>query len=167
MKDKAYKIPSEEFVENPSYLQNFFLDKEIFDLHISSFAGNKHGKRSKENLELIKIRADRGDTQSILHMAYMYFYGFYGTPVDSTLAFSYFYQAMLKGDSIGEAFVGYMYYQGRGVDKSLAKAFEVFKNGEAKKNYKCMNGLGLMYLRGDYVEKDLARAYKLFKRRVE
>lgn len=83
--------------------------------------------------------------------------------MNKTLAFQYFYEAKLKGDVNGEAFVGYMYYQGLGVAQSLQKAYETFKAGESRKNYKCNNGLGLMYLKGDYVEMNIPMAYKLFK----
>ena len=163
MKDKAFQISSEEFIENPNYLQNYYLVKEIFDLHVSSFGGNKYIKKTKENIELIIMKAEKGDTQASLQLGYMFYYGFYGQPINFEKAFEYFYQAMLRGDSTGEAFVGYMYYQGIGVEKNLKKAHEIFKGGEAKKNFKCYNGLGLMYLRGDYLEKDLTKAYKLFK----
>lgn len=163
MKDKAFQISSEEFVENPNFLQNYYLVKETFDLHVSSFGGNKYVKKNKENIDLIKMKADKGDAQASLQLGYMYFYGFYGQPIDFEKAFHYFYMSMLKGDSTGEAFVGYMYYQGIGVDKNLKKAYEIFRGGEFKKNFKCFNGLGLMYLRGDYLEKNLTRAYKLFK----
>ncbi len=163
MKDKAYNVATEEMVENPSFLQNFFLDKEIFDLHLSSFAGNKYVRKNSENIELIKMKAERGEAQASLHLGYMYYYGFYGQPVNFEKAFSYFYEAKMRGDASGEAFVGYMFYQGIGVQKDFKKAYETFKSGESKKNYKCFNGLGLMYLRGDHVEKDFQRAYKLFK----
>jgi hypothetical protein len=83
--------------------------------------------------------------------------------VNKTQAFQYFYEAKLKGDVNGEAFVGYMYYQGIGVGRSLEKAYSTFKAGESRKNYKCNNGLGLMYLKGDHVEQNIPMAYKLFK----
>ena len=163
MKDAAFNISTEEFLETPSFMQNFFLDSEIFDLHLSSYSGNKHAIKSNQSIELIMMKAEKGDPQSSLHLAYMNFYGFYGQPINHTRAFSYFYEAKLRGDLIGEAFVGYMYYQGIGIEKNLSKAYEIFRTGETKKNFRCYNGLGLMYLRGDHVEKDLSQAYSLFK----
>jgi TPR repeat protein len=166
MKDKAFAVSSEEFVESPNFLQNYFLVKEIFDMHLSSFGGKKYTKKSQENIEMILKKSEKGDQQASLQLGYMYYYGFYGQKIDFSKAFSYFYQAMLRGDSTGEAFVGYMYYQGIGIEKNLKKAFQIFQTGVVKKNYKCYNGLGLMHLRGDHLAKNLTEAYRLFKGRL-
>ena len=133
---------------------------------MSSFAGSKYVKKTKESIDLILMKAERGEAQASLNLGYMYYYGFYGQTINYEKSFSYFYEAMLRGDLIAESFVGYMYYQGVGIKKDLKKAYEVFKSGETKKNFKCYNGLGLMYLRGDFVEKNLQKAYKLFKGRT-
>ena len=163
MKDKAFAISSEEFVESPNFIQNYFLVKEIFDMHLSSFGGKKYTKKSSESIDLILKKTERGDQQASLQLGYMYYYGFYGQKIDFSKASEYFYQAMLRGDATGEAFVGYMYYQGIGISKDLNKAFEIFRGGVLKKNYKCYNGLGLMHLRGDHLKKNLTEAYRLFK----
>lgn len=163
MKDAAFRIASEEAFENPKILQTFFLDKEIFDLHISSFGGSKRLKKSKDQVLLLKMKADKGDAQAAVQVGQVYFYGFYGEAVNMTRAFPYFYQAMLKGEETAEAFVGHMYYRGLGVEANPKKAFEIFKDGDFKKNHRCSNGLGLMYLRGDHVAKNLTTAYRLFK----
>ena len=163
MKDAAFEVASDEILENPQILQTFYLDKEIFDLHIGSFGGQKYSSKSKENIEMMEIKAERGEVVSSLHLGYMNFYGFYSQPVNMTKAFSYFYEAKLRGDQTAEAFIGHMYYGGLGVPQNTAKAFEIFKTGDSRMNYRCSNGLGLMYLRGDYVEKNLSMAYRLFK----
>lgn len=163
MKDKSYKVAIDDLFGAPNYLQNIYLDSEIFDLRLSNFAGNKHAKTNKEKHNLILMKSENGDAESSLQLAFTSYYGLHGQRVNMSQSFEYFYRAMLQGDQTAESFVGLMYYQGLGVDQNLKKAYDIFVAGEQKKNYNCFNGLGLMYLRGDYVQKDLAQAYKLFK----
>lgn len=166
MKDKSYKVAIDDLFGTPNYLQNIYLDKEIFDLRLSNFAGNKHVKTNKEKHSLIQMKSDNGDAEASLQLAFMHYYGLHGQSVNMSEAFAFFYKAMAQGDPTAESFVGLMYYQGLGVEQNLRKAYDIFLAGEQKKNYNCYNGLGLMYLRGDYVQKDLAQAYKLFKSRL-
>lgn len=71
MKDTAFAIASDDFLENQNFLQNIFLDREMFDLQLSSLGGNKHVSKNSENIELLVMKAQGGDREANLHLGYM------------------------------------------------------------------------------------------------
>ncbi len=61
-------------------------------------------------------------------------------------------------------YLGWMYEYGKGVDKNLTKAVELYKKAcKGKYYYACIN-LGFLYRDGRGVEKNSFKALELFKR---
>jgi TPR repeat protein len=85
----------------------------------------------------------------------IYYSGSYGQKQNYSAAFDNYDKAVKLGDIKGCVYLGYMYANGYGVDKNIAKAIEYYKrDNSALAN----NNIGWIYEKGDGVEKDLEKA---------
>lgn len=79
----------------------------------------------------------------------------------------YYQKALDKG--VEEAYfpLGYMYFNGYGVEKDVDKALELFESSVKSKDKDGLYFLGFLYATGFKVKKDVKRAKRLFRESAE
>lgn len=79
----------------------------------------------------------------------------------------YYQKALDKG--VEEAYfpLGYMYFNGYGVEKDVDKALELFESSVKCKDKDGLYFLGFLYATGFKVKKDVKRAKRLFRESAE
>ncbi len=87
----------------------------------------------------------------------------YLTEGNETKAFEEFLVSAKAGDTSSQYNVGYMYEEGKGVERNYKKAHYWYKKAAAKKHMKAIHNLGNLYYFGKGVERKLDTAEMLFK----
>lgn len=93
--------------------------------------------------------------------------GIGGMPKDDAKAVDWYRKAANAGDDWGQAKLGLMYLNGRGVSKDDAKALELFKQSANQGLYLGQRLVGFMYLNGRSVKKDVKEAVKWYRMAAE
>lgn len=126
----------------PIFVEKRRLDKEYFQIFNLEKDEDQHFTDSLEELEYMRMSADRGKVSYILQMAYVYLYGLRGQERDYQKAREYFQRAAKLGDSSAKTYLGEMYLRGLGVEVNYTKARQLI-NEAALKNYgRAKNALG-------------------------
>ncbi len=73
-------------------------------------------------------------------------------------------KAAEQGDVNAQSILGAMYYEGKGVQKNYAKAFEWFEKAAKQGDADAQNILGLRYYNGEGVPKDYTKAFEWFEK---
>jgi TPR repeat protein len=76
---------------------------------------------------------------------------------DYTSALKYFETSAKGGNDESMTYVGFIYFEGQGVERDYKKALEWFQKAAEAGNTSAMNNLGFMYKEGLGVEKDIAQ----------
>ena len=135
---------------------------------VASYYENGYGvpKNLEEAFKWHVKAAEKGSVWSLNKVANAYYYGSFGQKENPSEAAKWYEKlAKARGTGLDEIMVedakehlGFMYFDGEGVDKNYEKAFEWFSkcktNGAKGK-------LGEMYYNGLYVEKDYNKAFEL------
>ncbi|CAJ0939063.1 unnamed protein product, partial [Mesorhabditis belari] len=93
----------------------------------------------------------------------MYLDGTQATPQDNATAFQFFLKSTDKNNQIGQAGLGIMYLQGRGVPKNYEKALRLFSLAAEQGWVDGQLYLGLMFYNGLGVKRDFKQALKYFQ----
>ncbi|AMK13762.1 Sel1 domain-containing protein [methanogenic archaeon mixed culture ISO4-G1] len=118
-----------------------------------------------EKLERRAIEND--DASSCYKLGYMYETGEDGHAVDYDRSRLWFDIGARLGDSGCIDNMGYIYYFGKGVEKDLGKAAELFKRAAEMGSPYSQRFLGCMYRDGEYFTKDDKEAHKWLSRAAE
>ena len=98
--------------------------------------------------------AQKGDSSCQALLGTLYKYGF-GVPQDNKQSLNWLNKSADSGDPYGQEILGDTLLNGRnGVEKDLAKAYELFIKASAKGNLYADNQLGQMYRLGIYVKQN-------------
>ena len=73
-------------------------------------------------------------------------------------------KAAARGDAEAQYNLGWMYSNGEGVPKNIAKTFEWFQKAAAQQHADAQYNLGLMYRDGEGVTKDTIKAIEWFQK---
>ena len=76
-------------------------------------------------------------------------------------------KAAEQGDVNAQSILGAMYYEGKGVQKNYAKAFEWFEKAAEQGHANAQYNLGVMYANGESVPKDYTRAIAWYQKAAE
>ena len=106
-----------------------------------------------------KIAADKGDTEAQFYLGTLYDRGL-GVPEDPIMAMKYFQSA---GTHVSNAqnWIGYHFYEGRGIPQDYEKAAFHYQIAADLGNICGLYNLGFCYLRGEGVEQDTEKGLKL------
>ncbi len=107
-----------------------------------------------------KLPADLGDKEALYKLANVYFYG-QGGAQDYAQAYK-IYKNNFADDPDAIYNMGFMCYNGFGVDEDKKMAFDLFKLAAQKGNSKAYNDLANMYFLGEEVEKSYPQAFKYY-----
>jgi TPR repeat protein len=126
----------------------------------------------KKSLQLYKkaVSDMKGWDISDLHRKALYNIGLYyecgyGTHIDYTKSFNWYQRASDAGDMDATVKVGLSYYNGRGTEKNMNRAFEIFNNvvSQSMAYTQAIYMLGLCYYYGEGVIQDYKKAVELFR----
>lgn len=81
-------------------------------------------------------------------------------------AFEYFQKSANQGYYRAEFILGYMYDQGKGVEKNIQRAIQWYEKSANQGNPYAYYNLGTMYLNGKEVKKDYQKAVEFFKKSI-
>ena len=107
--------------------------------------------------------ANHGDPNAQNLLGQLYFQGSHGLPQNFELARRYFDAAAEDGNDYAATELGYMYWQGDGVERNFDLARKYFERGAVKNFPMALNGIGLLHLHGAGVPQDFQKAYSYFK----
>jgi len=82
-------------------------------------------------------------------------------------ALKHYEQAAKKGNAIAEFNLGSLYFQGRGVDLNVKKAFEYYEQAAEKGYVIAESNLGFLYLGGRGVKQSNKKAFEYYERAAE
>ena len=101
-----------------------------------------------------------GEPKAIFEVARSFDEGI-GTNVDKVKALQY-YTAVENEFPICYYYIGMIWFNGVGVEKSLEKAFKNFEKGVEYSEPNCLNKLGDLYYNGLIVERDFVKAIRFY-----
>jgi len=122
---------------------------------------------NENSLTVITRKADDGDVDSQLRLAYTYMYGADNIPTDYSKAFHYYEMAARQSDPTALNNLGTLYYNGIGITRNTAKAIELFTQAAKQKNYEAATNLGFIYVSGNGAPKDIGKGLQYFAQAVE
>lgn len=111
-------------------------------------------------------KAEKGDVESQLHLAYKYYKGI-GIPKNYKESKKWYSRAAENGDGGASSMLGLMYYNGKGGEKNNEKALRACQKGADAGHPLGQRCLGLMYYHGTYVNRNYFEAFKWLKRAAD
>lgn len=106
-----------------------------------------------------KLAADAGSVDAVFSVARSYENNYH----DYEKAFEWYTKAYEMGDDYAASFIGYLYYDGDGVEQDYSKALEWLQKGAIENVYARFR-IGEMYYKGIGVEKDYGLAREWYER---
>lgn len=116
------------------------------------------GTESLSPVELLKLRADRGDVEAQLKMGLRHLHGD-GVPANSEAAVRWFTRAAKQGDSEAQFQLGLALLEGRGVVQDYQAAYRWIAEPARRGHAKAQVALADMYRFGSGIKADNAKAY--------
>ncbi len=147
-----------------------------------SLAGkrNQRGYGNQDIVDFYQQSADKGDMNSQIALAEIFYYGARGVDRNLRLAARYFILAAAQGDPTARTYIASLHVRGVGVPQDYKAAFGnytlalsgnqkgKFSEDDGTSDYPAaLNGLGYLYLYGLGVEQDGNKALKYFHRAAD
>jgi len=122
----------------------------FFDSAINLFSSNKPTQEVKEiNIEELKKKAEKGDVEAQLNLAYLYLYGSDNIAIDYGQALSYYQKAAEQKSPVALNNLGSLYFSGIGTPVNYAKSIEYFDEAARLGSDDAAVNLAIIYLGSD------------------
>ena len=115
---------------------------------------------------LLKLEADRGDSDAQVNLGYLYARG-QGVAADQAEAFHLYDLSARQGNGEGMNALGYKYQFGTGIKPDITQAIRWYCSALHAGNSRAMNNLALMLDAGKDVPRDLAAARDLWQQAID
>lgn len=126
----------------------------FFDHAVSLFSSSPSIQKYEEvNVDDLKEKADKGDVEALLDLAYLYLYGDKNTAIDYNLALSYYQKAADKKNAVALNNLGSLHFNGIGTPVNYAKAIEYFTEAAQLGSDDAAVNLAIIYLGSDTRDK--------------
>ena len=144
-------------------------------MHKAARAGHPNAKQAAAQYETMakdEARAKNNDAQAMAELAasYMVLAGSQdkdNAEEDYEASRSWAEQSVKAGNGFGYWVLGLLYEHGRGVEKNLEKAAELYEHGADLGNREAQNNLGTFLMQGMGLPQDKRRAFSLFQSAAE
>lgn len=113
------------------------------------------------NISILKQRANQGNVESQLQLAFMYASGD-GVDSDLEQAFLWFTKAAEQGNVDAQFYLGVMYFEGDGINQDSQAAFKWFSLAAEQGDANAQCGLGMLYHEGQGTEQNFEQAFNWF-----
>ena len=140
---------------------------QIRDLGEDYMYGN--GDKTKDYAKALKyyrIAAERGNTDALVNLGYMYNNGI-GVTQDYSEAVKWYRKAAEQGLARGQYNLGVMYERGYGVTQDKAEAVKWYRKAAEQGHADGQYNLGVMYKNGYGVTQDYSEAVKWYRKAAE
>lgn len=122
----------------------------FFDNTINLFSSSKPTQEVKENnIEELKEKAEKGDVEAQLDLAYLYLYGNDNVAIDYAQSFAYYQKAAEQKSSVALNNLGSFYFNGIGTPVNYTKAIEYFDEAARLGSDDAAITLAIIYLGSD------------------
>ena len=111
--------------------------------------------------------ADAGDLDAQTELGERYQGGYGGVRRDYAEAVRWYRRSADQGHALGQAFLGFMYSNGRGVQQDYGEAVRWYRGSADQGHPLGQNNLGLMYSTGRGVRQDVAEAVRWYRRSAD
>lgn len=144
-------------------------------MHKAARAGHPRAKQAAAQYETMakdEARAKINDAQAMAELAasYMVLAGSQdkdNAEEDYEASYRWAEQSVKAGNGFGYWVLGLLYEHGRGVEKNLEKAAELYEHGADLGNREAQNNLGTFLMQGMGLPQDKRRAFSLFQSSAE
>ena len=116
-----------------------------------------------QDIQAVRLAADRGDAEAQLNLGKMYEGGRGGLPSDPQEAARLYKLSAAQGYAEGQLHLAFMYERGSGVPKDLREAARLYRLAADQGNAAGQANLADAYERGDGLRKNLCEAMRLRK----
>ncbi len=113
----------------------------------------RNRKKMEGQQEILKGKAEGGDTGAQFEMGCMYMNGTWGSKQDCGEAYKWWHKAAEGGNEDAMISLGEGYYHGWGMPKDYEEAAKWYEKGAISRNKKAQFYLGEMYCKGESVPK--------------
>ncbi|TDH70370.1 hypothetical protein CCR75_009709 [Bremia lactucae] len=167
---RYYEVAANEAVARR---ERNFIHPIIYDVphrRLMTVADSLHKKSSPDDAavaDYYQFSAEKGDPESTLNLATLYFYGSRGIAQDVERAAALFQKAYELGAPEGAYHLGHIYNFGIGVPQNNATAFKYLQEAVKEGSAAAHNELGRMYLEGKGTNRDEEKAVELFKAAIK
>lgn len=120
-----------------------------------------------ENIETIKVLAQKGDADALNNLGICYEYGLAGFPQSDAEAAKWFMKAAELGQSIAQVNLAYCYEKGRGVDQNYEKAFEWYYKAAKQGDDEAQTAVGIFLQHGKGIKRNYVEAFEWFTKAAE
>ncbi|MDN3692857.1 SEL1-like repeat protein [Chryseobacterium tructae] len=122
----------------------------------------KEGK-IKDTIRLYKIGINRGNTDMMVELGYIYVHHEYPEFYDLEKGLALYEKAASKNNAIAWNNLGYHYQSGVGYSQDIKKALKCFRKSAELGDGLALQNLGLLYFYGEYVLQDYDLALDYYK----
>lgn len=139
----------------------------FFDKALNLFSSTKSTQvHNDTNIDELKSKAEDGNVEAMLDLAYLYLYGDNNTATDHTLALAYYQKAAEMKNPVALNNLGSLYFNGIGVPVNYTKSIEYFNEAASLGSDDAAVNLAIIYLGSDVKGKnrdDLDKVLTLLK----
>lgn len=122
----------------------------FFDQAVNLFSSTKPVQEHADiNLEELNAKADNGDVEALLDLAYLYLYGDKDVAVDYSKALTYYQKAADQKSAVALNNLGSLYFSGIGTSVNYTKAIEYFDEAAKLGSDDAAVNLAIIYLGSD------------------
>ena len=152
------KVQVQSEVEHYEKLKETSIEKKVVPQNSISRENKKVARKIK-----VKKEYTHKDIEEICDRAQFYYKS---NPLirDYKKAFKWYKRAALLGHMDSMFQVGYMYENGRGVDKNIFEALKWYMRAAQLNHKGAMNNIGYLYENGEGVEKDIEQAISWYQK---
>ena len=115
------------------------------------------------SLAALRELAEAGDLDAQTELGERYQGGYGGVQRDYTEAARWYRRSAEQGHALGQAYLGFMYSNGRGVQQDYREAVRWYRRSAEQGHSLGQNNLGSMYLNGRGVSQDDSEALRWFR----
>jgi TPR repeat protein len=130
--------------------------RHAFSMLICLFSASAFAEN--ENIERIKVQAEKGNVSAQFELGVMYFKG-QKTSQGYKEAKKWFQRAAEQGLPEAQHNLGFMYYEGIGVSQNYTEALKWFTKAAKQNRPKAQHNIGVIYASGLGVPQDNIKAY--------
>ena len=120
-----------------------------------------------ENIETIKVLAQKGDADALNNLGICYEYGLAGFPQSDAEAVKWYMKAAEQGQSIAQVNLAYCYEKGRGVAQNYEKAFEWYYKAAEQGDDEAQTAVGIFLQHGKGIKRNYVEAFEWFTKAAE
>lgn len=129
----------------------------------NAFCENDEGEVTPENIDEVRLAAEKGDPEAQYQLAAAYDEGI-GVEENFDRAANWYAKAAGQGHAAAQNALGFAYQQGRGVGRDYAEAMQWFRKAAAQDFPSAMNNIGFMYDSGTGVPKNPIEAVRWYRK---